>query len=347
MNILSLHENRDHRQLADGLTGLISQNARALRATRLGKTFQIGNATFRLYSRGRNTIYRIRCGLDWYLKMPRRLESDAIRREIVGAHACREQLGECPEYKHPAVIRACTTEQFILTSSVPGKMLQRSLYRFAILPAFCRPRKLLAHLRALGRALARLHGAAASDIAPLTRTAEMGLKSAIREATRSDRTRTSVETTLLERNTRDSVPHTETDGFVHGNFKLENVLVSDNGVTIIDFENCGCGSRYEDLALLVSQLFCIGAARHIPQLPVRVACHTFLRGYAEERDFNAGLLGAFVAQRVAEYYVRGFCGNAPRPTVAAIPVSRRSAQRLVEAVLCDPSRIVFSQFPTS
>jgi Ser/Thr protein kinase RdoA (MazF antagonist) len=103
----------------------------------------------------------------------------------------------------------------------------------------------------LGRAAARLHSLPANvpgELPELTRR--------IRDLPTSDATAYQAGTELAEVLTRVEGEHLPrcARGFVHGDFSARNVLLTaDQPPGVIDFEGCGLGCRYEDLATLVMQ----------------------------------------------------------------------------------------------
>ncbi|MGB6165083.1 MAG: phosphotransferase [Pseudonocardiaceae bacterium] len=103
----------------------------------------------------------------------------------------------------------------------------------------------------LGRVAARLHALPANALGELP-----AFTRRVRELPTSDTTAHQAGTALTEALTRIEKRHLPQcdPGFVHGDLSARNMLLTpDQPPGVIDFEGCGLGCRYEDLATLVMQ----------------------------------------------------------------------------------------------
>ena len=91
------------------------------------------------------------------------------------------------------------------------------------------------------------------------------------------------------------------DAVIHGNMQLENVITEQSGVTFIDFENCGLGSRYEDLSVLCSQLLLTETLLWFPPRVSHEAMTALLDGYCANGECRMDALHTSVGARLIEY----------------------------------------------
>ncbi len=114
---------------------------------------------------------------------------------------------------------------------------------------------------------------------------------------------------------------------VHGNPRMDNVLVNNQSISLIDFENTGMGSPYDDLSIVCSQLKVLQALLWFPAIPPQEALKAFLSGYRLEQAIEMAILEACIAIRLVELYreyVRKGGGS-----MAGIPILRRKLHSLV------------------
>ncbi|MGH3717251.1 MAG: phosphotransferase enzyme family protein [Pseudonocardiaceae bacterium] len=192
------------------------------------------------------------------LKVYTHRASERLHREITGLTLARRASG----LRIPAVLGH---------DDIPGSLAWMSATRLAGIqasePAWQSPDT----TELLGRTAARLHSLptdALSDLPEFTRRIRdlpTGDADAYQAGTKLAQALTAVEGEHLSGCVR---------GFVHGDFSARNVLLApDQPPGVIDFEGCGVGCRYEDLATLVMQDDLLGN-RDIREL---------LTGYAAER----------------------------------------------------------------
>lgn len=192
------------------------------------------------------------------LKVYTHRPSERLHREITGLTLARR----APGLRIPVVLGH---------DDIPGSLAWMSATRLAgtqaTEPAWQGP----GTTELLGRTAARLHSLPADALGDLPeftrrlRDLPVSDADAYQAGTRLARALTAVESEHLSGCAR---------GFVHGDFSARNVLLApDQPPGMIDFEGCGHGCRYEDLATLVMQDGLLGA-RDIRGL---------LAGYTAER----------------------------------------------------------------
>ena len=90
------------------------------------------------------------------------------------------------------------------------------------------------------------------------------------------------------------------DAVIHGNMQMENVIAEHSGVTFIDFENCGFGSRYEDLSVLCSQLLLTETLVWFPPRVSHEAMTALLDGYCANGECRMDVLQTSVGARLID-----------------------------------------------
>ena len=328
MSTLSLHENSEQAIRADRLCRIIESCADDLRNVEIGRRFSRDGVLFRLFRADRNTIYQLDDGVHWFLKMPRSGNVAVIEREIVGAEAVRNAVGDFSGYRHPDVVRASVSDAYLLATKLPGRMLNWGLIP-TVLPVRWFDGATRKALSCLGSVLAKFHQSPVRSTLPTTtRPVARVLHKAVERATRRDKTYD-----LIERHLDQFTLRANSDCMVHGNFHVHNVLYSDQKVSLIDFENCGRGSACDDLSLMCAQLVCTGLSLQVSEEGVAGLRNAFLESYSQQRSIDLDLLGQAIIARVCDYYISGFCRDRARPTVLGLPVLRSRVQRLVQTLL--------------
>ena len=126
------------------------------------------------------------------------------------------------------------------------------------------------------------------------------------------------------------VPNDATNCLVHGNPRMDNVLVKNESISLIDFENTGTGSFYDDLSIVCSQLEVLRALLWFPGTAPREARRLFLDEYRNEHDVDEEILLDCVAIRLVEFY-REYVRKGGR--IAGIPIISRKLHALVIEML--------------
>lgn len=192
---------------------------------------------------------------------------------------------------------------FYVTAKVSGIVLQSGRYTTPLSPANARALSL-----SIADTLAALHllDPRAAGLADFSRTGQY----LIRQVDRWDRlhaasaSREVPKLAKLAAGLRAGVPHTERIAVLHGDFRLENILVSAASpgriAAVLDWESAALGDPLADLGLLLAFWEGAGApAKHI------ATAHTTGRGfpavrqmaerYAAKSGFDLSRLGWYVA----------------------------------------------------
>jgi hypothetical protein len=318
-------EGVDIRSEADLLCDLVAAHAHPLRQGSLGSKFRLNDASFRLFAQARNTIYRVSGRFDWFLKLPTDGAGRAMEREHLGAAAITGALGTCPEYGGSSIIRVSTEPAFVLASTICGQAMNKVVFTESWLPGGTAANRLEMTFQTLGFLLATMHtrvsiapGTPAATTRPfetlgaiLTRTAETNV---VTEAI-----------TKWYRHRRISDAGTS---FVHGNFRLDNVIRVDGRLGFLDFENCGTGSPSQDLSRPISELLLTRCVPAFPRRRIARCIEAFVSAYASVRPYEPAELWDFVRARLGRYYIETLKKGPLRRRIGGLPVSRSSLDRL-------------------
>ena len=307
------------------LAAVIEKQAADLRLRACGRRSCIAGFRFRLVQADRNTIYRVRGSYEWFLKMPKSGNREVVVRESSGAEGAEAGLAGADFYTLPAACAISMDEKYVLTAKIDGNLLNGPLYR----SAFWRTTAPAELFFAAGHALARFHSVRWSSQTPfLVRTVPRSLQDLLAKATTKDALADRLESVIA-----DFEPPSETSCLCHGNFGMENILGSQDKVTFIDFENCGVGSPYHDLAGLAAQLLSATLSPHLSATRIQRSLEAFLQGYAAVRNFDEAILQQVLALRLGVDYMRSYCCGRGIRTVCGIPVPRRRFASLVEQAI--------------
>ncbi|NOT26782.1 MAG: phosphotransferase [Acidobacteria bacterium] len=315
---------------ADWLCRLIEANADALTAARLGQAFGLGDATFRLHAIDRNTIYRVSARFNWFLKLQRAGDVQLMNRERLGADTIGHELGSRHDYGGARVIRVSTAPAFVLAATISGKPLNRALAIESWLPSSEAGARLEESFATLGSLLATLH-------------ANARLPPNAPEATK--RPFATLRTRLDRVTSRDAVvdaiaawydAHRQPDqggAFIHGNMRLDNVLRDGARIGFVDFEHCGSGQFYQDLARPVTHLLQVRAVIAFPQGRATRCLNAYLREYRAIHPYDPQQLNRFVGARLSRYYLETQKGGVLSTRIGGLPVARPKLSRMTIAVL--------------
>ena len=325
-----LHVSNDPSAEADWLCRLISEHAEALTSGRLGAHFQLAPASFRLHSRGRNTIYRVSGRFHWFLKLPRGGDEGPILRERLGAENTARALGELPEYCAPTVVRISARPGFVLTTAIPGESLNRVALTRTWIPGERAGTHVERCFANLGMLLARLHkdGRVTTDLPDATTTPYQTLRIMLAKVDEPD---SIVDTIRTWCETRPGLD--DRADFVHGNMRMNNVLAVGTRLAFIDFENCGRGSVYQDVSRPVSELLLTHCLWAFPHRRATRFLSAFLHAYASHHAYDPSLLWDSVGARVARYYLE-FRTRAGAPArIGGLPVRGSCLRELTDALM--------------
>lgn len=325
-----------------GKRGLLKGGKRQLDASVAGRGI--------LRTRSKRRVFR------WYLKMPREKWPKMVSREILGAEIVRKTLGSHRGYFHMDAIRASEADAYILYSEIPGRPLHLAFYRECLVPVpngikrYLIPSTLLTKtFRHFGDAIARFHvyqnpnkeslpwlasqargleRKYPSYIPPTNRHPAASLRKIIDKITASD----AISRTIF-RWVEKQQEHTVDHSIVHGNLRLDNVIVYDGKICLIDFENCGHGPLYTDLSWICCLILLTRALPLFPWRRAQLALRSFLDGYKSVSDYDREILLQFVTMRLCDFYIGTYYSGHVRAKIAGIPVSKSRFQHLLMVML--------------
>jgi aminoglycoside phosphotransferase len=322
MSISSLHGNSAGLDGVETLAPVVEAHLDELRRCALGKRFRLNGVRFVLLKADRNVLYRVRQGGVWFLKMPSRRDSDAITREANGFRCASDALTGVPGYRMPRAVIWSEKNGYLLSAEIAGQPLNRFFY-CAALRLKRRPlTQVRTAFESVGRSLARFHLAApfAENVATNRRIDQLvqrwpakgGAPDAVAEAALA----------FVRQ-----LPRLVPDSVIHGNLQMENVIAGHSGVTFVDFENCGLGSRYEDLSVLCSQLLLTETLLWFPPRVSHEAMAALLDGYSASGECQMDALHMCVGARLIEYYLGFVAAKGGR--VAGVPVRAAKLEQLL------------------
>lgn len=306
----------DQEAEAEQLDALARAHAPELAAARLGGSFRLGEAAFRLHARGRNTIYRVRGRSDWFLKFAPPSDTDVMPREQLGTDVCRRVLGGRPDYGGPFVTRVSLRPPYILATAIAGAPLTSVLARDVWTPWLSG--RLEAAFATLGTLLGTLHSnTSLPDDAPeATKRPFDVVRKLAGRINAPDATIRQVRSWCADLQDR-----AEADTFIHGNLRLDNLLFTNGRIGFVDFEHSGRGPRYQDASRPVTQLLLVRASVASPTRRVDRVLRAFLKAYGAVRPYDRSALGDWVAVRLARYYLESHARRVPA-FIGGLPVVR-------------------------
>lgn len=307
------------------LADLVETHADSLRkASRRGK-FDLDRFQFRFIKQDKNTVYRVTGDYTWYLKLPVSIRERMMQRESLGIRVTSESLPYVQGYYAARAARVSLLQGYILVAEVRGLPLNRFLYLSAFwVPGFDKS-GLCRVYENLGRTLGQLHNLPVQG-EPIE--SDRGIrKTAARwspEDCADQQLRQVMELALKK------VPNDAASCLVHGNPRMDNILVKNESVSLIDFENTGIGSPYDDLSIVCSQLEVLRALLWFPGKAPGTALSSFLDAYRNEQAIDKDILRDCVAIRLVEFY-REYVRKGGR--IAGIPIINRKLHALIIEML--------------
>jgi Ser/Thr protein kinase RdoA (MazF antagonist) len=332
MNFSSLHGNSASLDEARAVATVVNAHVEQLRERALGRKFRLDGMRFALLKADRNVLYRLGHTGAWFLKIPSRRESDATRREAHGFRCISASLADMAGYRMPSAVLWSEEHNYLLSAEVAGQPLNRFFYRAAIWLKRRPLQQVRTTFERVGDSLARFHRARLLADTPATnRPLDQVMRKWPARGCAPDR----VAEEALETVRRQ--PPFAPDAVIHGNMQLENVIAADAGVTFIDFENCGRGSRYEDLSILCSQLLLTDSLLWFPPRVSEQAVRALLGGYGVSSELRMDALQASVGARLIEYYLGFIAAKGAR--IAGVPVKASKLKRLLADVATSRLRL--------
>jgi len=327
MKVLSLEENESIAREADDLCCLAETRKASLEELASGSKITLDGKVFYCISSDKNLIYRVNGKHNWYLKYS--LQQEWIRREIAGAEAIKETLGDYEGYQHAGAIRASLTDRYTLYAAVEGKSFNRSFLPGCLSGLAKSKRATMPAMENLGRCLGRFH--TYNDPAGL-RVLSPDTLSYLRTYMGNIK-----QPDLLVGKIADWVNRQDDScgvtAWIHGNVKSEDILMADNKACFIDFGTCGEGVPYEDLTNLCTYMMLF---RTVPLFPWRVARHAmsaFLQGYAAEFSLEKDCLYNYITRGICRYYIKNTVLHNGIASVSGFPVQKSRLERLLVQLL--------------
>jgi hypothetical protein len=296
----------------------------------MGQAFRLGDASFTLHRSDRNTIYRVAGRFNWYLKLPRSGDRQIVAREHLGASLVAGTLGGRSDYGGSSVIRVSMSPTYVLATEIVGQPINRALVTRAWRPWPMASTGLERSFATLGRLLATLHGSARlpADAPEATKRPFATLDKRLQLV----RTRDDVIETIVRWFAAHARPDSG-DTFVHGNMRLDNVLMVGDRVGFLDFEHCGSGRFYQDLARPVTHLLQVSVIFPFPRWRIVRCLNAYLQAYSAVRRFDVDELNCYVGARLSRYYLETQHKSLLASRIAGFPVLRTRIAGLTTRVL--------------
>ena len=283
----------------------------------LGKSFVLAGARFRLHAKNRNTIYRVARQADWFLKLSPPADAAVMPRERLGAEYCNRVLGNTGGYAGPFVSRVSLNPPFVLADAVSGPPMTRVLASGTWLPGS--NARVESAVTTLGTLLSVLHAdRTLPQDAPEATKRPFDVVRQLAERLRDRRDETAHAVLEWSQAARGGA---ENHAFIHGNLRLDNLLVSGSRIGFVDFENCGSGPRYQDASRPITQLLLLRASIAAPPARIDGLLASFLAGYRMSQPYDIIALGDWVAVRLARYYLESLRRARPG-LIGGLPVVR-------------------------
>jgi aminoglycoside phosphotransferase (APT) family kinase protein len=311
---------------ADQLSALTTNHATELASAARGKSFELGGARFRLHAKNRNTIYRVGAQFDWFLKLAPPVDSLVMQCERLGSDYCNRVLGRIGGYAGPFVSRVSLAPPFVLADALNGPPLTRVLF----VGAWARrsPARVEEAFATLGTLLSVLH--ADRTLPPNAPEASKRPFAVVRQLAEKLRATRDETIDAVRGWSEADRGGDDDDSFIHGNLRLDNLLLTDTGIGFVDFENCGRGPRYQDASRPITQLLLLRASLAAPTGSIDRILAAFMASYGKAQPYDAAALGDWVAVRLARYYLEsarrtrpGFIGGLPVVRSRLASVTRR------------------------
>jgi len=316
----------------DHLLDLICLRVGDFQRAELGAQFSVEGFHFELLVAKRNTVYRITGADTWYAKIPSHEGPARALREKLGAELMAK-VGQGLKYCFPiADVAVCLTQGVIVTSEVPGDHMHSQLYRSMLGLHTRRSHWILDAYRSLGSLLAAFHACGGANMPATTRITARGEFDQVANLLPND----SDSKRLREAVVGKEINQADTS-FVHGNLRRENIILTpDRRIGLIDFEDAGLGSRYDDLSKICGAMLLTKTAKIFPWRSIYRALSAMLSGYNQRSPICESTLLRYMAVRVATQFALSFTEK--RQTIARIPVSQRKTRRLLDALLSASER---------
>ena len=323
-------ETADLRVEAERLREIVGNNFPSLINSPVDR--HIDGVSFRLFLQSRNVIYRVQGRFKWFVKLLGAGDPIAIPRERLGAATIAETLGSLSLFGGSPVTIVSEEPPFVVSTEVEGVSIDRVLARAALLPIRSgRESERLTHaFRTIGHLLAIVHTQAKlpGDAPEAEKREFKTLGKSLRRVERGDVV-TKAIAAWYER-------HGQADRgefFVHGNMRPDNLMRVGDRIAFLDFEHCGSGQFYQDLARPIAYLVQLTTVSPFARGSVRGCLRAYLTAYRKVHAYDVDLLNAFVNARLARHYLQARNKGLFARRIAGMPVSRAKLTRLMTASL--------------
>ncbi len=327
INSLSVSENELAACEADKLCYLAEKHRNEFFIFKRGQKIIIDENKFHCISDDKNIIFEVHGKLRWFLKFS--LTKEWVQHEIVGAESVKKTLGKFDGYQHANVIRASIANKYTLYSSVDGTIFNAMLINECIIGAVKFPNSIVPIMQNLGRCFGRLHSYNDSpEIKALNPSTLSYIHCYLDELKESN---TIVDKIALWVEMQPIMA--ESTGWIHGNIKSEDILISNHKVTLLDFGTCGIGEPYEDLINICTYMLLL---QTVPLFPWRVARHAMsalFDGYAKEYHYDRSILIRYLTQGIFRYYIKNVVMENGVASLSRMPVLRSRIDGLVLQLL--------------
>jgi Ser/Thr protein kinase RdoA (MazF antagonist) len=261
-----------------------------------------------------------------------------IDRERIGADTTKAALGNCRMYAGPTAVHVSASPPYVLTAAIPGRPLNRVTFTQFWTPRIVASKALEDAFATFGMLTAKLHSAGQPDArtAPATTRPFSRVRQLLDGLERRDSITEAISSWFASNALTD-------DGtvFVHGNLRLDNVLLAGTRIAFIDFENCGTGTRYQDMSTPVSDLLLTRCVLGLPKTRAQACLSTYVAAYHDVYPVDHSILMRYIAVRVARYYLENFTKPPFSVRKGGLPLSLGRLARLTEMVLQEEWRSVF------
>ena len=333
--ILSVHEDLKTAPEADNICFLAEKHSEQLFNFKTNESIKIDNISFHCISSDKNIIFKVRGNSNFFLKYS--LKEEWVNREIIGARAVKATLAGFEGYKHANVIRASLKHKYTLYSSITGINFNNMLLKACLISTVKSPSFLTPTMYNLGQSIGRLH-----SYPPLENTQALNptnlhhINTYISELKASNSIIDKIEQWV------DKQPdNSGSIGWVHGNIKSEDIIISNRQVTLIDFGTCGSGEQHEDLTSLCAYMLLLRSVPLFPWRTAHQAMSTLLDAYAKDYTFDKQSLARHICYGIFRYYIKNVSMKNSMPTLSKMPVSKSRINHLVLKLLGDEFSEIF------
>lgn len=318
------------------ISDAVAANYDTLREGENGTSVEAGQLRIDYFQSGRNVVYRVHGERLWYLKIPKNGKTDGLIGDARGYRFANDVWQQTPAYLPVEAVGVSHSPAFIVSAQVPGEQLNQVVYRACWQPG-SGIKQMRAVLGDFGEMLALFHKNGVSAEAPtISKALDQKLADRIKKAKKLDETGQKIEKWLATHSPVDPQPT-----LIHGNCTFRNVLVHNSRVHLLDYETCGTGSRYNDLARICSDILLTRTALIFPWRRAYRLLDVFLQRYHAVHPIDKSLLLQFTGLYLFERYIQVYLVKKSSESIAGMPVSKAALRRLLDSLIVDNIEDVF------